>query len=800
MIMKNDTNRMGVLVIAIFSTIFITSFFGLVNNIRLAIDAKYTSVGQRAAAAEVNTTQTGVLLSKDWCSTTYVDTGDSKNGSVLRATNRTWQTGQTDVRIKNCQLIGENPIATAFNELFDCVKRHVPQEKKTRFYNKMCKTPIGKEQFKKVGQNSFVPTPNRKSFSAATLDGWVGIRNSINNGANNTDTGSVNSGWLSIQPSENSDINKTIDTLNRSLNGGNTTRNNSVFTMQEPAQIPVACKNELDKFLKEKKRGLSQIQKKASRDDRNQCVYKGVANCVLTPTGKTAFSEYEKCFGQEGCEAKLKKLKDKLYNCYPKNQSTSKPQNSPTSGATGQGSTPQHVPSYGAPVGNYGNQGQFPGGAMGNMGALGGGQQMGQQYDPCKDPSYTSRQNMGIFSSFMFGVTCALRPNNSNNKQESNNQQNRPTCVLSADKSTVTKGESVKLSWRSSGATTARLEGAKMHSVETSGSKTLQPQKTTTYTLTVSGKGGQTSCSKTVTVRDVGKPSITCSPTKVQKGASAQITWSCPAGTTLKASNFNAKEDSGSLPVSVDAKQEFTVTCSGTAQQQEIEKTASCTIDIISPQLEIIAYPTELKLGERARVSWAAVDVQSCTVTGPGSFSYSDMFATVLVTPFPKDNRFDGPVATYTINCTDAWGGSYSKDVTITLTDTPPAPVEETHKRTPTPPQDEVTTTVRTSLNPNECPHFTKYHKVGDTGGEVPKIQIFLKDQGLYYGALDGTYNKAVDEAVRAFQAKYANEILRPWGLTAPTGRWYKTTRKKANELAGCAEGAVVLDDGTVVH
>ncbi|MDB5244769.1 MAG: hypothetical protein JWN18_662, partial [Parcubacteria group bacterium] len=39
----------------------------------------------------------------------------------------------------------------------------------------------------------------------------------------------------------------------------------------------------------------------------------------------------------------------------------------------------------------------------------------------------------------------------------------------------------------------------------------------------------------------------------------------------------------------------------------------------------------------------------------------------------------------------------------------------------------------------------------------------------------------------------------KPWGLTQPTGYWYKATRKKANELVGCPEGPVLLENGVVL-
>ncbi len=90
----------------------------------------------------------------------------------------------------------------------------------------------------------------------------------------------------------------------------------------------------------------------------------------------------------------------------------------------------------------------------------------------------------------------------------------------------------------------------------------------------------------------------------------------------------------------------------------------------------------------------------------------------------------------------------------------------------------------------NQCPHFTTYFRKGDENqGELRKIQIFLKEQGFFnHPYITGFYGPITDKAIRDFQAAYADEILKPWGITEPTGFWFKTTRAKENELAGCAK------------
>ena len=66
---------------------------------------------------------------------------------------------------------------------------------------------------------------------------------------------------------------------------------------------------------------------------------------------------------------------------------------------------------------------------------------------------------------------------------------------------------------------------------------------------------------------------------------------------------------------------------------------------------------------------------------------------------------------------------------------------------------------------------------------EVRKLQGFLNAEMGSSIPITGFFGQLTDEAVRAFQSKYATEILGPWGINTPTGYVYLTTRKKINEI-----------------
>jgi peptidoglycan-associated lipoprotein len=74
-----------------------------------------------------------------------------------------------------------------------------------------------------------------------------------------------------------------------------------------------------------------------------------------------------------------------------------------------------------------------------------------------------------------------------------------PTGSLTAEPSTIEKGQSSTLSWTSENATDVELQ-PNVGTVQSNGSTTVSPEESTTYTLTVKGAGGQNTYEARVTV------------------------------------------------------------------------------------------------------------------------------------------------------------------------------------------------------------------------------------------------------------------------------------------------------------
>ena len=75
----------------------------------------------------------------------------------------------------------------------------------------------------------------------------------------------------------------------------------------------------------------------------------------------------------------------------------------------------------------------------------------------------------------------------------------KPTAAFSADRTTINKGESAKLSWTTTDATNVSI-APEVGAVTLQGATTVTPADSTTYTLTASGPGGSTDATVRINV------------------------------------------------------------------------------------------------------------------------------------------------------------------------------------------------------------------------------------------------------------------------------------------------------------
>ena len=85
-----------------------------------------------------------------------------------------------------------------------------------------------------------------------------------------------------------------------------------------------------------------------------------------------------------------------------------------------------------------------------------------------------------------------------------------------------------------------------------------------------------------------------------------------------------------------------------------------------------------------------------------------------------------------------------------------------------------------------QCTYLKDYLRIGDSNdtAEVTKLQKFLRDFEEFSDLeVTGIFDQATFDAVSAFQEKYKDDILTPWGIDDTTGYVYYTTQKKINEI-----------------
>lgn len=151
---------------------------------------------------------------------------------------------------------------------------------------------------------------------------------------------------------------------------------------------------------------------------------------------------------------------------------------------------------------------------------------------------------------------------------------------FSANLPSVELGQTVTLTWTTSNASSVNISPG-IGAMGTSGSTTVTPTATTSYTLTATGKtGSPVSSSATVTVLPRIPPGISAAEAKIQGGQSTTLSWNAPAATQVSISGVGSFGSSGTTQVKPEETTAYTLTATyidGTAL------IASATVTVEQP-------------------------------------------------------------------------------------------------------------------------------------------------------------------------------------------------------------------------
>lgn len=151
-----------------------------------------------------------------------------------------------------------------------------------------------------------------------------------------------------------------------------------------------------------------------------------------------------------------------------------------------------------------------------------------------------------------------------------------PTVSMSVFPSSIFSGDSSTLSWSTQNATS--IISSNFGAVSLQGQVSVKPTSSETYTLIVSGPGGQATGNATLTVNQ-RQPTVTltASPTSVANRGSTTLTWSSTNATSVSSSNFGASSVNGSTTLyNLTSSQSYSITVSGPGGQA----TASVNVSV----------------------------------------------------------------------------------------------------------------------------------------------------------------------------------------------------------------------------
>jgi len=162
---------------------------------------------------------------------------------------------------------------------------------------------------------------------------------------------------------------------------------------------------------------------------------------------------------------------------------------------------------------------------------------------------------------------------------------------FTANPTSVNSGTSSTLNWVATGATSIAITPGSFTSASASGSTTMSPTATTSYTLTATNAAGSTTSTLTIAVNTTGKPvigSFTANPTGITAGSSSTLSWATTGATSIAITpgSFTSTSASGSTNVTPSATTNYTLTA--TNASGSTTSTATVTVAASGGTLAII--------------------------------------------------------------------------------------------------------------------------------------------------------------------------------------------------------------------
>jgi phospholipase C len=232
---------------------------------------------------------------------------------------------------------------------------------------------------------------------------------------------------------------------------------------------------------------------------------------------------------------------------------------------------------------------------------------------------------------------------------------------FAANPATIVIGDNVTLTWATTNATSVSISNIQ-GSLPVSGSVTVKPTESTSYTLTATGPGGTATATATVTVsakQPAAAPvitSFTANPSTISAGGSTVLTWSTQNATEVTISGINGDlAPAGSVTVKPTATSDYMLTA---ANADEMAVTAQTRVTVNSGvQIKTFTVsPKSINAGGQATLTWDVLNATRVTINGANQPASGTLGVNPSVT------------TTYALVATAADETTAERDVILTVT------------------------------------------------------------------------------------------------------------------------------------
>ena len=227
-----------------------------------------------------------------------------------------------------------------------------------------------------------------------------------------------------------------------------------------------------------------------------------------------------------------------------------------------------------------------------------------------------------------------------------------PTVDLTVSPSEILLGNQATLTWMSTDADICTID-PDVGEVPISGSVSVSPDTTTTYTITATNPGGEAITGVEVVVVPFPVVTLSASPNTINEGETATLEWTSSNGLSAVISDgVGAVPMNGSIQVTPDQTTSYAITVTGDGGITT--STATVTVQHLEPVVSIASDTHTIFLGEPATLSWSSAHGHTCEILP--DIGIVDPSGAVVVSP--------SETTTYTITVSNP---DYSATASLTI-------------------------------------------------------------------------------------------------------------------------------------